>query len=149
MLRHVMQRGPGDCGVACLATLTELDYEEAMLFIPDNFYTWGFGCADMARVLSDLTRDTFVRHGFSRPYRPWDRRDLAAWPAWCHMVSIRRHGTGGCCHLVVVDDGHCYDPEFKKPARLTGYRRRHFDLVAMVATPDVLEAIPKIARASR
>ena len=100
-IQHVFQRGDSDCGVACLAMITGMSYEEAFAAIgcdeeEEHFYTTH---GDLTNILKALGWN--IRW---KKFRSWD-----AIPGYA-IVAVNHRCNRRYFHWVVFDGEKIFDP---------------------------------------
>ena len=123
-MRYVAQRGIADCGVAVVAMLADVPYDEALAAFDEPARAkiaerTGTNHIDLERALRAFG---FVAFLAVRPEYGGTARRL--WPpepiGWQHVVSVRYHC--GAYHWAAMDSaGHVYDPADPTVCQLAAY----------------------------
>ena len=122
-MQHVRQREQRDCGIAALAMVAGISYEEAQSAFAPAYEPkrTGLIAADLYAALAEL--------GFATQELHWPRwggpiKHAGAWPpkpfAPAHLAQLYNAGSGG--HFIAMDEsGTAYDPARPGPRTLGDY----------------------------
>src|SRR5258708_26098605 len=94
-MRYVSQKGRNDCGVACIAMVAGISYEQAALVCERRTCDVGMNTKDVRAALIAL--------GFVPPYRRLRRFPRWAKPMWsCALICKVPNAHGRNWHWVVM-----------------------------------------------
>jgi len=108
-MAFVRQRGKKDCGVAALAMLCDVTYEEAEKAIPWRRHGCAFGTD------TKMLREGAIKLGYSTESTPQNRLKRISLPLWFRipynsLVKIPIDGMQNAWHWVVWRNDRIYDP---------------------------------------
>lgn len=55
MTKHIQQRGYADCGVACIAMITEVEYERVLASVPPDVYFHGLYAGEIIHAIKKIS----------------------------------------------------------------------------------------------
>ncbi len=124
-MKLVRQKHSMGCGVACMAMLLDVTYEEAAAHFKDrNLETNGVVSIELDSVLADLGYAIQIQ--YPKDHR-WQEREQ--WPpapfAERHVCQVYRGlpENSGCAHMVVMDQsGIVFDPLQDELTTLLAYQ---------------------------
>ncbi len=124
-IRHVAQRGPMDCSIACAAMIAEIPYEIALQRSPAICATKGALPLEVIVILEATTGVSWRNPKFGW-YRPIAKLTPKEYPI---LVVIRQPWKWRTLHCVVVAGEFVHDPQAQGPIRISEYWRKQWRVI--------------------